>query len=240
MRLVLKYGGTSVGSLEKIKKIAEYIKELKDKVNEIVVVVSAMGKTTDILLEKARVLCGEPSKRELDMLMTVGEQESIALMSIALNGIGCPAVSYLGSQIKIETEGPYGDSQIKEINIEKIENDLAQNKVVIVAGFQGVNSEGDITTLGRGGSDTTAVALAGKLKCQCKIYTDVDGVYTEDPRKSKNAQKYKEISYNQMEKLSREGAQVMELRAVQIGHKYKVPIFIGKSLGSEEGTYISE
>lgn len=240
MRLVLKYGGTSVGSIEKIKKISKYIKELKHKVKEIVVVVSAMGKTTDLLLKKAKEISSSPSKRELDMLMTIGEQESIALMAMALNDIDCPAVSYLGSQISIETEGPHGDSEIKDINIEKIESSLQEGKVVIIAGFQGINSIGDITTLGRGGSDTTAVALAGRLKCECRIYTDVDGVYTEDPRKVTNAKKYKEISYEDMERLAEDGAQVMELRAVRIGKKFQVPIYVGRSLGKEEGTYISK
>ncbi|MEG0069194.1 aspartate kinase [Cetobacterium sp.] len=238
MRIVLKYGGTSVGSLEKIQKIARYIKELKNSFNEIVVVVSAMGKMTDELLNKASFFTNEPNKREIDMLLSIGEQQSIALLSIALNSIGCEAISYTGTQVGIETFGDYGDSQIKNIDIEKIEGKLKEQKIVIVAGFQGVNSVGDITTLGRGGSDTTAVALAGRLGCQCRIYTDVDGVYTEDPKKNRLAKKIGKISYDEMEKMSASGAKVMELRSVKIGKEYKVPIFIGESLGNEDGTYI--
>ncbi|WP_297599107.1 aspartate kinase [uncultured Cetobacterium sp.] len=238
MRVVLKYGGTSVGTLEKIQKIANYIKGLKNSFEEIVVVVSAMGKMTDELLNKAAFFTKEPDKREVDMLLSIGEQQSIALLSIALNSIGCEAVSYTGAQIGMKTFGEHGDSQIKSINIEKIEKRLKEKKVVVIAGFQGVNGRGDITTLGRGGSDTTAVALAGRLCCSCRIYTDVDGVYTEDPKKNNLAKKISKITYDEMEKMSACGAKIMELRSVKIGKKYRVPIFIGESLGSDDGTYI--
>lgn len=238
MRVVLKYGGSSVATIEKIKKIANYIKELKKKVEEIVVVVSAMGKTTDSLLKEAAEIGGELSAREIDMLLTIGEQKSIAMLSLALNSIGCEAISFTGLQVGIETFGEHRDSQIKSINTEKIEKELKSGKVVVVAGFQGVNEKGDITTLGRGGSDTTAVALAGRLGCECRIYTDVDGVYTEDPRKNSEAKKIDIISYDEMEKMSMNGAKVMEVRSVRIGKQFNVPIFVGESLGSEEGTWI--
>jgi aspartate kinase len=238
LRVVLKYGGSSVATLEKIEKIAKYIKELKEKINEIVIVVSAMGKTTDELLKKAQYFTSTPNKREIDMLITTGEQQSIALLSLALNSIGCDAISYTGYQIGLKTVGEYGDSEIIGVNVEFLEKNLKENKVIVVAGFQGVNEIGDITTLGRGGSDTTAVALAGMLKCECKIYTDVDGVYTDDPRKNVSAKKISTISYDEMETMSRNGAKVMETRAVMIGKKYRVPIFVGESLGNEKGTYI--
>lgn len=240
MRIVLKYGGSSVATLEKILKIANYIKSLKEKVDEIVVVVSAMGKTTDELLKKAFSIAEVPNKREIDMLISTGEQQSAALLSLALNSIGCSAVSYTGCQIELKTVGEHGNSEIVSINKSFLENQLKEKKIVIVAGFQGVNSIGDITTLGRGGSDTTAVALAGVLGCECKIYTDVDGVYTDDPRKNSSATKIEKISYDDMEKMSRNGAKVMEIKAVVMGKKYKVPIFVGESLGSEKGTYITE
>ncbi|MDX8337085.1 MULTISPECIES: aspartate kinase [Cetobacterium] len=238
MRIVIKYGGSSVATLEKIEKIANYIKGLKEKIEEIVVVVSAMGKTTDELLKKAAYFGESLNKREIDMLISTGEQQSIALLSLALNAIGCEAISYTGYQIGLKTEGNYGDSEILEINKDFLEKKLKEKKVIIVAGFQGVNEFGDITTLGRGGSDTTAVALAGVLGCECKIYTDVDGVYTEDPRKNKEAKKIEKISYDKMEEMSRNGAKVLETKAVKIGKKYRVPIYVGESLGNENGTYI--
>ena len=240
MRVVLKYGGSSVATLEKIEKIANYIKTLKEKIDEIVVVVSAMGKTTDELLKKAQYFSQVPNKREVDMLISTGEQQSVALLSLALNSIGCDAISYTGYQIGLKTKGEYGDSEIVDIDTEFLEKTLKDKKVLIVAGFQGVNEYGDITTLGRGGSDTTAVALAGFLKCECKIYTDVDGVYTDDPKKNSRAKKISNISYDEMENMSRNGAKVMETRAVMIGKKYGVSIFVGESLGNQNGTYIKD
>ncbi|MGL5520477.1 MAG: hypothetical protein ACRDA2_00270 [Cetobacterium sp.] len=240
MRVVLKYGGSSVATLEKISKIANYIKELKEKVDEIVVVVSAMGKTTDELLKKAYSLTETPDKREIDMLISTGEQQSAALLSLSLNSIECNAISYTGHQIGLRTIGEYGNSEILSIDKNFLEKQLKEQKVVVVAGFQGVNDIGDITTLGRGGSDTTAVALAGVLGCECRIYTDVDGVYTDDPRRNNLATKIEKISYDDMEKMSKNGAKVMETKAVMIGKKYRVPIFVGESLGNEQGTYIVE
>lgn len=238
MRVVLKYGGSSVESLEKIKNISKYIKELKNKIEEIVIVVSAMGKTTDSLLKEAEYFGTELNPREIDMLLTTGEQKSVAMLSLGLNSIGCNAISLTGWQAGIKTEGPHRDNQIVELKVDRIEQELKKGNVVVVAGFQGINSDGDITTLGRGGSDTTAVALAGALKCECRIYTDVDGVYTADPRVDKTAKKISEISYDEMEKMSMNGAKVMEVRSVRIGKKYNVPIFVGKSLGDDEGTWI--
>jgi len=240
MRVVLKYGGSSVATLEKISKIANYIKELKEKIDEIVIVVSAMGKTTDELLKKAYSLTETPNKREIDMLISTGEQQSAALLSLALNSIRCDAVSYTAHQIGLKTVGEYGNSEIVSIDKKFLEKQLKEQKIIIIAGFQGINGNGDITTLGRGGSDTTAVALAGDLGCECRIYTDVDGVYTDDPRKNKLATKIEKISYDDMEKMSKNGAKILETKAVIIGRKYKVPIFVGESLGSEKGTYIVE
>ncbi|MGL4867857.1 MAG: aspartate kinase [Cetobacterium sp.] len=240
MRIVLKYGGSSLSTLEKIQKVAKYIKEIKKNIDEIVIVVSAMGKKTNNLLKKAQYFGNNINKREVDMLLSIGEQESAALLSLALNGIDCEAVSYTGYQIGLKTVGEYCESEILEINTEFLKAKLNENKVLIIAGFQGVNEKNDITTLGRGGSDTTAVALAGALKCECKIYTDVDGVYTDDPKKNNLAKKIPKLSYEEMEYLSENGAKVMELKAVKIGKKYKVPIFVGESLGDENGTYITE
>lgn len=238
-RVVLKYGGTSVETIDKIKKIALYIKELKKNVDEIVVVVSAMGKKTDELIKEAEeVSNGKIAKRELDVLLTIGEQESMALLSLALNSIGCESISYLGYQIDLKTTGEHLEGEIFSLNTNKIEMALEKGKVVIIAGFQGINNLGDLITLGRGGSDTTAVALAANLRCPCKIYTDVDGVYTKDPRKFKEAKKYDKISYFEMEKLALEGAEVLELKSVRIGKKYNVDLYIGKSLTEETGTYI--
>ncbi|MGL4909720.1 MAG: hypothetical protein ACRC4J_00765 [Cetobacterium sp.] len=240
MRIVLKYGGSSLSTLEKIQKVAKYIKKMKNSIDEIIVVVSAMGKKTNNLLKKAEYFGENLNKREIDMLLSVGEQESAALLSLALNTIECDSISYTGYQIGLKTIGKHCESEILEINTKFIEEKLNENKVLVIAGFQGLNEKNDITTLGRGGSDTTAVALAGLLKCECKIYTDVDGVYTDDPKKNNLATKIPKLSYADMEYLSENGAKVMELKAVKIGKKYKVPIFVGESLGDENGTYITE
>jgi aspartate kinase len=180
--IVQKYGGTSVGTIEKIKNIAERLIKRKAEGNDIVVVVSAMGKSTDDLLNMAYAISPNPDKRELDVLMSTGEQVSMSLLSIALNHLGTEAVSFTGHQLDIITEGTHTKSRIMDINELKILDELEKGKIVIVAGFQGVNEDNEITTLGRGGSDTTAVALAAKLQAQCEIYTDVDGIYTIDPR----------------------------------------------------------
>ncbi|MGL5971596.1 MAG: aspartate kinase, partial [Cetobacterium sp.] len=220
--------------------VAKYIKKMKNSIDEIIVVVSAMGKKTNNLLKKAEYFGENLNKREIDMLLSIGEQESAALLSLALNTIECDSISYTGYQIGLKTIGKHCESEILEINTKFIEEKLNENKILVIAGFQGLNEKNDITTLGRGGSDTTAVALAGLLKCECKIYTDVDGVYTDDPKKNNLATKIPKLSYADMEYLSENGAKVMELKAVKIGKKYKVPIFVGESLGDENGTYITE
>ncbi|ADO84426.1 aspartate kinase [Ilyobacter polytropus] len=240
MRIVQKYGGTSVGTIEKIKAIAEHLIKVRKEGNEVVVVVSAMGKMTDELIKKANEITNRPDRRELDMLMSTGEQQTIALLSMALKNMGHEAVSLTGSQAGIQTTGTHTKSKIKSINNERMEKHLADGKIVIVAGFQGMNEAGDITTLGRGGSDTSAVALAGALGCQCEIYTDVDGIYTCDPRVHKGAKKIDKISYEEMMEMSNLGAGVMEVRAVELGKKFGVPIYVGRSLGEKNGTYILE
>ena len=240
MRIVQKYGGTSVGTIEKIKAIAEHLIKVRKEGNEVVVVVSAMGKMTDELIKKANEITNRPDRRELDMLMSTGEQQTIALLSMALKNMGQEAVSLTGSQAGIQTTGTHTKSKIKSINNERMEKHLADGKIVIVAGFQGMNEAGDITTLGRGGSDTSAVALAGALGCQCEIYTDVDGIYTCDPREHKGAKKIDKISYEEMMEMSNLGAGVMEVRAVELGKKFGVPIYVGRSLGEKNGTYILE
>ena len=238
--VVQKYGGSSVSNTDKIKLIASKLVERKKKNPKIVVVVSAMGDTTDDFINMAKDISKSPDKRELDALMSTGEMISASLLSMSLNSMGCEAVSYNAYQLNIQTSGLHGKSLIDDIDVSKIEDSLDNGKIVIVTGFQGLNDEGDITTLGRGGSDTSAVALAVKLNGVCEIYTDVDGVYTDDPRRNNLATKIEKISYDDMEKMSKNGAKVMETKAVVIGKKYKVPIFVGESLGSEKGTYIVE
>lgn len=240
MRIVQKYGGTSVGTIEKIKTIADHLIKVQKDGNEVVVVVSAMGKMTDELIRKAKEITERPDRRELDMLMSTGEQQTIALLSMALKDRGQDAISLTGSQAGILTMGTHTKSKIKSIAKERIEKHLEDGKIVIVAGFQGANEAGDITTLGRGGSDTSAVALAGALGCQCEIYTDVDGIYTCDPRVHAGAKKIDKISYEEMMEMSNLGAGVMEVRAVELGKKFGVPIYVGRSLGEKNGTYIVE
>ncbi len=240
MRLVQKYGGTSVGSIEKIRNIAKHLKSLKESGNELVVVVSAMGKTTDALLKMAYELDEKPCRRELDRLMSTGEQQTIALLTMALHNEGVEAISLTGLQAGIVTTGLHTKSKIKKIDASRVEKNLEDGKIVIVAGFQGYNEEGDVTTLGRGGSDTSAVALAAALSCPCEIYTDVDGIYSVDPRVYGKAKKLDYISYEEMMEMSNLGAGVMEVRAVELGKKYGVEIYVGRSLGSVKGTYIKE
>jgi aspartate kinase len=240
MRVVQKYGGTSVGTIEKIKNIAQNLVEQKKQGRELVIVVSAMGKTTNTLLAKAGSITSNPNKRELDRLLSVGEQETIALLTMALNEFGAEAISLTGYQAGIETTGIHTKSKIKSIDSGKLENYLAEGKIVIVAGFQGINDAGDITTLGRGGSDTSAVALAASLNCECEIYTDVDGIYGVDPRAYSRAKKIDEISYEEMMEMSSLGAGIMEVRAVELGKKYSVPIYVGRTLSDKRGTRIVE
>jgi aspartate kinase len=240
VRIVQKYGGTSVGTIEKIKNIADHLIEVKNAGNELVVVVSAMGKMTDELIKKANEITDRPDRRELDMLTSTGEQQTIALLTMALQQKGQKAISLTGSQAGVETRGTHTKSKIKSIDKTRMERHLQEGKIVIVAGFQGANEFGDITTLGRGGSDTSAVALAGALGCQCEIYTDVDGIYTCDPRVHSGAKKIDKISYEEMMEMSNLGAGVMEVRAVELGKKFGVPIYVGRSLGEKNGTYIVE
>ncbi len=236
--VVHKYGGSSVATIEKIENIAKHLKKIYESGEKIVVVVSAMGKTTNALIAKAHEITTNPNLRELDRLMSIGENQTIALLAIALNNIGVPSVSLTGEQIPIITKGVHTKNIIETINTNKIDKLLSEGKIVVVAGFQGINSNGDVTTLGRGGSDTTAVALAAALKCKCEIYTDVDGIYRIDPRIYEKATKIKTIQYNEMMELAYLGAGVMEPRAIELGYKYSVPIYVGKSLGEKNGTNI--
>lgn len=239
MRVVLKYGGSSVATIDKIKAIAEYIIKLKKtKYDEIVIVASAMGKTTNKLISLAKDISETPNQRELDSLLSTGEQQTVSLISMAINSMGTKAISLTGSQANILTSGVHTKSKIKSINTDRIKAYFNEGKVVIVAGFQGINEHGDITTLGRGGSDTSAVALAAALKCECRIYTDVDGIYSVDPRLHPKAKFIEQLSYEEMMEMSNLGAGVMETRAVEIGKKYNVPIFVGESLSESGGTYI--
>ena len=238
MIIVHKYGGSSVATTDKIIEIAKYLGEVKDQGHDVIVVVSAMGKRTDALISLAKEITKDPDKRELDRLMSTGEQTTIALLAIALKSLGYDAISLTGVQAGIKTSGFHTKNVIDSVDNNKINDLLKEGKIVIVAGFQGVNSRGDVTTLGRGGSDTSAVALAAALDARCEIYTDVDGIYSIDPRVYKEAKKLPLISYDEMMELAYLGAGVMEPRAVELGKKYGVEIYVGKSLGEKNGTII--
>lgn len=238
--VVQKYGGSSVGSIEKIKQVAASIIKRKESGDSLVVVVSAMGDTTDELIGLAKKITDNPDKRELDALLSTGEMISSALLAMTLKDLGYDAISYTAYQIGIKTSGYYGKSLIEDIDGSKIIDSLKEDKIVIVAGFQGINEDGDITTLGRGGSDTTAVAIAVKVMGICEIYTDVDGIYSVDPRKYKSAKKINEIDYEEMLELASLGAQVMHSRSVELGQKYGVPIYVGLSNSNIKGTVIKE
>lgn len=239
MRIVHKYGGSSVATTEKIMNIARYLGKVKDEGNEVIVVVSAMGKTTDALIRLASEITRDPDKREMDRLMSTGEQQTIALLSIALHSLGYDAISLTGRQAGIRTGGHHTKNRIESIDSENINRYLDSGKIVIIAGFQGINEKGDVATLGRGGSDTSAVALASALEAKCEIYTDVDGIYSIDPRVYPKARKLPVISYEEMMELAYLGAGVMEPRAVELGSKYGVEIYVGKSLGEKNGTIIT-
>ncbi|WP_123053296.1 aspartate kinase [Clostridium sp. JN-1] len=236
--VVQKYGGSSVGSVEKIKKVAETIIKKREAGNDVVVVVSAMGNTTDNLISIASKVTENPDKRELDALLSTGEMVSAALLAMTIKDKGYDAVSYTAYQAEVKTFGGYGKSLIKDIDGKNIKDSLKRGKIVIIAGFQGINEDGDITTLGRGGSDTTAVAIAVKLNGTCEIYTDVDGIYSVDPRKYKNAKKLDKIDYEEMLELSSLGAQIMHSRSIELGQKYNIPIYVGLSNSSIKGTII--
>jgi aspartate kinase len=240
-RIVQKYGGTSVGDVERIKRVAERIKATRDDGNEVVVVVSARAGVTNELIARAQAVCAHPSEREMDQLLAIGEQETTALAAMALQGIGVPAISYTGGQAGIFTDKVHTKAKIKTINPKPIERDLKAGRVVIVAGFQGINEEGQITTLGRGGSDLTAIALAAALKAdKCEIYTDVDGVYTADPRVVKTARKLPEISYDEMLELASSGSKVMQSRSVEFAKKYGVLFEVRSSFNHNPGTLVKE
>jgi aspartate kinase len=240
MIVVQKYGGSSVADIDRIKNVANRIKQRKDKNDDIVVVVSAMGKSTDNLIAMAKSLSQNPDKREMDVLLSTGEQVTISLLSIALNEMGIKAVSLTGAQAGIKTDGIHMKNKIVDVDDERIRKYLAEGNVVIVAGFQGINENDDITTLGRGGSDTTAVALSAKLNAVCEIYTDVDGIYSVDPRLYSKSRKIDVISYEEMMEMSCLGAKVMESRSIEIAARYNVNLYVASSMNDERGSFIKE
>ncbi len=239
--IVQKYGGTSVKDAERVMNVANRVVETYDNGNDVIVVVSAQGDTTDDLIEKAHEINASPSKREMDMLLSTGEQISISLLAMAIEKIGRPVVSLTGWQAGMTTDSHYSVARIKNIDTERLKSEIDKRRIVIVAGFQGINKFDDITTLGRGGSDTSAVALAAALGADvCEIYTDVDGVYTADPRIVKNAYKLDDISYDEMLELASLGANVLHNRSVEMAKKYKVKLAVKSSLNNNEGTYVKE
>lgn len=237
--IVQKFGGSSVADAERIKNVARLVVKEREKGKNVVVVVSAMGKTTDNLLELAHKITDNPDPREIDMLLATGEQVSIALLAMAIHSLGYPAISFTGPQVGIVTDKVHRKAKIVKINVEKIKGILAEGKIVIVAGFQGSTTDNEITTLGRGGSDTTAVALAAALEAEvCDIYTDVDGVYTADPRVVKNVKKLGRISYDEMLELAGLGAKVLHSRSVELAKNFNVPIHVRSSFKEEPGTLV--
>lgn len=238
---VMKFGGSSVGDTERMKRVARRVVEKKDEGHQVMVVVSAMGDTTDDLIDQAKLLSKEPSAREMDMLMTTGEQISIALLTIAIQDLGAKAVSYTGWQAGFRTEAVHGKARITDIQAERVLGALDEGNIVVVAGFQGMTVDGEITTFGRGGSDTTAVALAAATKADyCEIYTDVDGIYSTDPRIVKNARKLPEISYDEMLELANLGAAVLHPRAVEYAKHNQVRLVVRSSFNHNEGTVVKE
>lgn len=239
--IIQKFGGTSVANVEKIRNVADRVIEEKNRGNDVIVVVSAMGKSTDQLVGLAKEISSSPSKREMDMLLTTGEQVTISLLAMALSEKGFPAVSFTGWQAGIKTESVHGNARILDIDTSRLKRELNEGKIVIVAGFQGITEDGAISTLGRGGSDTTAVAIAAALKAdKCDIYTDVTGVFTTDPRYVKNARKLLAVSYDEMLELAHLGAGVLHPRAVEFAKNYQIPIEVRSSSESESGTMIEE
>ena len=239
--VVQKYGGTSVRDAERVMNVAKRVTDTYKEGNNVVVVVSAQGDTTDDLIEKAYEINPSPSKREMDVLLSTGEQISISLLAMAIEKLGYPVVSMTGWQAGFKTSANYGAARIHEIDSSRIENELDKRRIVVVAGFQGINKFDDIVTLGRGGSDTSAVALAAALNADiCEIYTDVDGVYTADPRIVKNAFKLDDISYDEMLELASLGANVLHNRSVELAKKYNVKLAVKSSLNHNEGTYVKE
>jgi len=238
--IVQKYGGTSVGTLERIGAVADQVMAARARGDDLVVVVSAMSGETNRLLDMARALDPSPNARELDVLLSTGEQVTIALLAILLESRGCPARSYTGAQVHILTDSAFNKARILEIDHRRVCKDLEEGRVVVVAGFQGVDAAGNITTLGRGGSDTTAVALAAALKAdECQIYTDVDGVYTTDPRVVPRARRLDRITYEEMLEMASLGAKVLQIRSVEFASKYNVRLRVLSSFESGEGTLIT-
>lgn len=241
MLIVKKFGGTSVANKERIYNVARRCIEEYKKGNDVVVVLSAMGKYTDELITMAKDVNDKPPKREMDMLFTIGEQMSVSLMAMALDKMGVPSVSLNAFQVAMHTTSIHGNARLQRIDTERIKRELENHKIVVVTGFQGINKYDDYTTLGRGGSDTTAVALAAALHADaCEIYTDVDGVYTADPRKVPTARKLKEITYDEMLDLATLGAGVLHNRSVEMAKKYGVPLVVRSSLNDSEGTVVKE
>lgn len=237
---VYKFGGTSVGSVERIKAVAEKIKKAREQGHQLVVVVSAMSGETNRLTALAKEMQEQPIKREMDVLLSTGEQVTMSLLSMALHQLGCDACSYTGSQVRILTDSSHTKARIQEIDDQKIREDLDKGKVVVVAGFQGVDENGNITTLGRGGSDTTAVALAAALKAdECHIYTDVDGVYTTDPRIEPKARRLDKITFEEMLEMASLGSKVLQIRSVEFAGKYNVALRVLSSFKEDNGTLIT-
>jgi aspartate kinase len=238
--IVQKYGGTSVGTIERILAIAEKVKRHHDQGNQVVVVVSAMSGETNRLIALASEIDESNDPREMDVLVSTGEQVTIALLSMALQKLGCPARSYTGGQVHILTDSAYSKARIRDIDGARVKADLDGGRVVVIAGFQGVDEHGSITTLGRGGSDTTAVAMAAALKAdECQIYTDVDGVYTTDPRVVSNARRLERITFEEMLEMASLGSKVLQIRAVEFAGKYNVPLRVLSSFEEGEGTLIT-
>ena len=237
---VQKYGGTSVGSVERIQQVADKVKKFRDQGHDIVVVVSAMSGETNRLIGMANEMQEKPSPREMDVLVSTGEQVTIALLCMALTARDCPARSYTGGQVKIQTDSSHTKARIQNIDVDNMRSDLDKGRVVVVAGFQGVDDADNITTLGRGGSDTTGVALAAALKAdECQIYTDVDGVYTTDPRVVSSAQRLNEITFEEMLEMASLGSKVLQIRAVEFAGKYNVPLRVLHSFQDGPGTLIT-
>ncbi|MCF8027161.1 MAG: aspartate kinase [Desulfobacteraceae bacterium] len=237
--IVQKYGGTSVGDLDRIRNVAKRVAKTRDAGNDVVVILSAMSGVTDQLISMAGNICGTPDCREMDVLLATGEQTTVSLMAMTLQAMGYKARSMLGHQAEILTDSSYNRARIQEIGARRIRDLLGQGNIVVVAGFQGVDAQGDITTLGRGGSDTSAVAVAAALNAdQCEIYTDVDGIYTADPNICAKARKLSRIAYDEMLEMASLGAKVLQIRSVEFAKKYNVPLHVRSSFNEEEGTMV--
>lgn len=237
--IVQKFGGTSVADLERIRSVAKRVTKTYDQGNDVVVILSAMAGATDNLIEMANNVTPSPNKRELDVLLATGEQTTAALLSIMLRSMKYPALSMLGYQAEVVTDHTFGNARILEIGASRIKDMIKKRNIVVVAGFQGCDTQGNITTLGRGGSDTSAVAIAAALKADiCEIYTDVDGIYTADPNICKKARKIKEISYDEMLNMASLGAKVLQIRSVGFAKKYSIPLHVRSSFNEEEGTMV--